>query len=122
VKPARRKPTLLRDQAQSGRDRSIQDFEFPAGYVLPTDITIANTTFPETSSWPPQVFGFKGRPEADQISSLICHLPACFRTGLGWLIGGSGQSARSFERNFPLMNEARQVPNGAVGAVGRSCS
>jgi hypothetical protein len=61
---------------------------------------------PSISSWPPKVFGFQTRPTFTETSNLLWRLPPCFRAGLGWLIGGSGQSGRSFGAQFAIDDKA----------------
>jgi hypothetical protein len=61
---------------------------------------------PSISSWSPKVFGFETRPSFAETSKLLCHLPPCFRAGLGWLIGGSGQSGRNFGAQFAIDDKA----------------
>lgn len=61
---------------------------------------------PSISSWPPKVFGFVARPNFVEISALLWRLPPCFRAGLGWLIGSSGQSARNFGAQFSIDDRA----------------
>lgn len=61
---------------------------------------------PAISSWPPRVFGFATRPNFVETSALFRRLPPCFRAGLGWLIGSSGQSARNFGAQFSIDDRA----------------
>jgi hypothetical protein len=61
---------------------------------------------PSLSSLPPSAFGFEALPNLAEISNLLWHLPPCFRAGLGWLIGGSGQSGRNFGAQFAIDDKA----------------
>ena len=61
---------------------------------------------PAASSLPPQVLDFPARPNFAETSDLIHRLPPCFRAGMGWLIGSSSQSARSFGARLSIDERA----------------
>src|ERR1700682_5152824 len=61
---------------------------------------------PSISSCSPKVFGFETRPNFAETAKLLGRLPPCFRAGLGWLIGSSGQSARKFGAQFSIDERA----------------
>ncbi|HYV12206.1 MAG TPA: hypothetical protein VE980_15005 [Pyrinomonadaceae bacterium] len=66
---------------------------------------------PAASSLPPQVLDFPARPTFAETSDLIHRLPPCFRAGMGWLIGSSSQSARSFGARLSIDERADSDSN-----------
>ncbi len=51
---------------------------------------------------PLSAFEFKERPNFSEMAKFISSMPQSFRTGFGWIVGGSGQNGRCLGAKFAL--------------------
>ncbi len=66
------------------------------GSVLQADLIVV----------PPNMVGFGSNPTMRQLASLLQCVPPCFRSGFGWLVGGSRENGRAFGSRFIIYDQS----------------
>jgi len=66
------------------------------GSVLQADLIVV----------PPNMVGFGSNPTMRQLASLLQCVSPCFRSGFGWLVGGSRENGRAFGSRFIIYDRS----------------